>query len=315
MSRHHIPVIGISFTLAGFFILSLFSALNKYVQQEMGFSTAQVMFFDGMVGALCMVGMSWRQRNLKGLKPGHPLQAALVVINVLAAFLFFQSYPHVPLVTAYLIAFTGPMMITLLSAVTLGERISWRQGAALVAGFAAVAFALVASGGEGKLYDPAQLPWIIRLFCGTLLFSVAQVIVRKLSETESVWSFPFFFYIGMVLVSGLFFHDSFTMPGTGRAWSLMMMLGVLDAASLAMMYLALKYAKASTVVPFQYSGMIWVVILDLVLWNKLPTAGQVIGAVVLVMAGIYLATESRRRRKRAKKRAQKRALERKKQGR
>lgn len=307
MSRRHIPAVGISFTLAGFFILSLFSALNKYVQQDMGFSTAQVMFFDGLVGALCMVAMSWQQKNLKGLKPGHILQAPLVVINVVAGYMFFQSYPHVPLVTAYLIAFTGPMLITLFSALFLKERITWRQGAAVVVGFLAVAYGLLTSNPvEGHLFDPEQLPWILRLACGTLMFSVAQVMVRKLSDTESVWSFPFFFYIGLFLVSGVFFSAELVMPQTGREWVMMAMLGILDAASLAMMYLALKYAKASTVVPFQYSGMIWVAMLDLILWNKLPATGQVIGAVVLVLAGVFLATESGRRRRRAKKRAEKR---------
>lgn len=293
------PAVGISFTLAAFLILSMFSALNKYVQ-EIGFPTSQVMLFDGFVGAICMIAVAWQQKDLKGLRMKNvPQQVFLMVINVGAAFCYFRAYPHLPLVTAYLIAFTGPMLISLLSAIFLKEKMVWQQGVALVVGFAAVAFSLLAknAGGESILFDPAKLPAIINMASGTLLFCIAQVMVRKLSETESTWSFPFYFYLGMLFVATVFFHDQFIMPQTPRDWTLLSLLGVFDAASLAMMYLALKYARAATVMPFQYSGIIWMVIIDLVVWNKPPSVSELIGASVLVLAGIYMVSFERSRKK------------------
>ncbi|MDI1226628.1 MAG: DMT family transporter [bacterium] len=295
MARQHIPAVGITLTIAAFFILSLFSALNKYVQ-ELGYGATQVMFFDGLVGMLCMVAIAAQQKDLKGLRPRKFMQVILMAINVAAAFLIFPAYPHLPLVTAYLIAFTGPLMITLLSAIFLKEKIGFPQAAAVLVGFGAVTYSMVAQQANGlaAAFDPAQMPYILRLIAGTFMFATAQVMVRKLSDTESTWSFPFLFYAGMFAVSGLFFHDSIVLPTAPREWALLLSLGVLDAASLAMIYLGLKYAKASTVVPFQYSGMIWVVLLDLVLWDKVPAMPQVVGAVVLVLAGIYLATHERK---------------------
>lgn len=302
MARQHIPAAGISLTLAAYFILSLFSALNKYVQ-ELGYGAPQVMFFDGLVGMACMVAIAAQQKDLKGLRPRKFMQVVLMVLNVAAAFMIFPAYPHLPLVTAYLIAFTGPLMITLLSAVFLKEKIGFPQAAAVLAGFGAVTYAMVADqpNGLAAAFDPAQMPYILRMIAGTFLFATTQVIVRRLSDTESTWSFPFFFYLGMFALSGLFFHDSIVLPAVPREWVLLMGLGVLDAASLAMIYLGLKYAKASTVVPFQYSGMIWVMLLDLVLWDKIPGSPQVTGAVVLVLAGIYLATHERKLHKAAVK--------------
>jgi drug/metabolite transporter (DMT)-like permease len=295
MARQHIPAVGISLTLIAYFILSLFSALNKYVQ-ELGYGATQVMFFDGFVGMICMVLIAAQQKDLKGLRPRKFMQVVLMVLNVSAAFMIFPAYPHLPLVTAYLIAFTGPLMITLLSAVFLKEKIGFPQVAAVLAGFGAVTYSMVAQQANGiaAAFDPAQMPYILRMVAGTFLFAVTQVIVRKLSDTESTWSFPFFFYVGMFALSGLFFHDSIVLPAAPREWALLMSLGVLDAASLAMIYLGLKYARASTVVPFQYSGMIWVMLLDLVLWDKIPVMSQITGAAVLVAAGVYLATHERK---------------------
>lgn len=303
MSRQHQPNIGITLTLVAFFILSMFSALNKYLQ-ELGFPTSQVMFFDGLVGAVCMIAVAWQQKDLGGLRMKNAGgQIVLMCINVLAAFCYFSAYPHLPLVTAYLIAFTGPMFISLLSVFFLKERIGWEQGVALVVGFAAVAYSLLAKdeSGTAVLFDPAKLPALLRMATGTLLFCFAQVMVRKMSDTESTWSFPFYFYIGMLFVSVVFFHSEFIMPDTPRNWALLLMLGVFDSASLAMIYLSLKYAKAATVVPFQYSGIIWMGLSDLIIWNKAPSTSQFVGAAVLILAGVYLATFERNETRKQKK--------------
>jgi len=308
MSRQHRPVIGISLTIAAYFIMSLFSALNKSVQ-ELGFPASQVMFFDGLVGALCMVLLALMRRDLAGLKMKNiPMQSALMIINVTAGFLIFQAYPFLPLFSAYLISFTGPLMITTLSSLVLKERIGWRQVVSILVGFAGVVIALLPQmGGQAVAPSPllnAQVLILIpmlKMMGGVTLFSVAQVMVRKLSDTESTWSFPFYFYVGMLAVSTALFRQDFIMPQAPKEWVMVSLLGVLDAASLAMVYLGLKYAKASVVVPYQYSCMLWIVLLDFVLWNKLPTMNAYIGGVILIAAGIYLAAFSRRRRRRIRR--------------
>ncbi len=294
MSRTHIPAVGISLTIAAYFVMSLFSALNKYVQ-ELGFPASEVMLFDGFVGAFCMIAIALQQREFSGLKMRNvPLQLVLMVVNVAAGFLIFQAYPHLQLVNAYLISFTGPLMITTLSSLVLKERIGAKQIVPIIIGFAGV---IIALGPQEMAFNMAML----KMFGGVVLFSIAQVMVRKMSDSESTWSFPFYFYIGMFFVSLVLFHAEFVLPQAPREWALMSMLGVLDAASLAMVYLGLKFAKASTVVPFQYSAMIWVVLLDLVLWNKVPALHTYIGGTILIAAGIYLAAFSRRRRPRRRR--------------
>lgn len=81
MTRQHLPAAGISLTLAAYFILSLFSALNKYVQEPD--MAPQVMFFDGLVGMICMVVIAAQQKDLGGLRPRKFMQVVLMVLNVL----------------------------------------------------------------------------------------------------------------------------------------------------------------------------------------------------------------------------------------
>jgi drug/metabolite transporter (DMT)-like permease len=287
MSRQHVPVIGILLTISAYFFMSLFSALNKAVQ-EAGFAASQVMFFDGLIGMCCMTGVAALRGGVKSLRMKNPpLQIFLMALNVGGAFLTFQAYPYLALVNAYLIAFTGPLMITGLSMLLLHERILLKQVIAMLVGFIGV---VVALGPQGLMLNEP----VIKMFCGIGMFALSQVLVRKLSETESTWSFPFYYYLGMVLLSGALFHDKFMMPQSPRDWGMLLGLGMLDAASLVMMYLGLKYAKASTVAPFQYSCLLWVVLLDMVLWDKFPPFYTWEGAAVVVMSGLYLATWGRR---------------------
>ena len=287
MSRQHVPVIGILLTISAYFFMALFSALNKSVQ-EAGFTAAQVMFFDGLVGVLCMATVAYFKGGLRGLRMKNAkLQIFLMAVNVAGAFLTFQAYPYLALVQAYLIAFMGPLLITALSALILHERILLKQVVAMLFGFAGVVVAL------GPLSIMLN-EHVAKMFAGIALFALSQVLVRKLSETESTWSFPFYYYLGMLCLSGALFHNEFIMPDTPRQWGMLLGLGIIDAASLIMVYLGLKYAKASTVAPFQYSCLLWVVLLDMVLWNKFPPYYTWAGAAIVVLSGIYLATYGRK---------------------
>lgn len=86
--------------------------------------------------------------------------------------MIFPAYPHLPLVTAYLIAFTGPLMITLLSARFLKEKMGFPQVAAVLVGFGAVTYSMVAqqTNGIAAAFDPAQMPYILRMIAGTFRF-------------------------------------------------------------------------------------------------------------------------------------------------
>lgn len=278
--------LGISLTIAAYFVLSLFTALNKLVQ-EMGVSTLQVLLFDGSVGALCIVMAAGMRRDLSALKIKSPLQVLLMVLNVSAAFLFFQAFPHLPLFNAYLIAFCGPLMIVTLSALSLKEKITVRQALTILCGFSGV---VVALGPQEFIFNAA----VVKMIAGTILFSIAQVLVRRMSADKSTLSFLFHFYAGMFLAAALLFQGSLVMPNTTKGWAMLLMLGVLDAASLAMIYLGLKYAKASTVAPFQYSAMLWMVLLDMALWDKIPPPHTWIGAAIIVSAGVYLIRQMRK---------------------
>jgi drug/metabolite transporter (DMT)-like permease len=51
---------------------------------------------------------------------------------------------------------------------------------------------------------------------------------------------------------------------------------------------SLKLAPASVVVPYQYSMIVWAVIFGFVVFGDVPSIATIIGAAIIIGAGIYI---------------------------
>jgi drug/metabolite transporter (DMT)-like permease len=51
---------------------------------------------------------------------------------------------------------------------------------------------------------------------------------------------------------------------------------------------SLKLAPASVVVPYQYSMIVWAVMFGYVVFGEVPSLATLIGAAVIVAAGLYI---------------------------
>ena len=51
---------------------------------------------------------------------------------------------------------------------------------------------------------------------------------------------------------------------------------------------SLKLAPASVVVPYQYSMIVWAVIFGFVVWGDVPSPATLIGAAIIIGAGLYI---------------------------
>ena len=51
--------------------------------------------------------------------------------------------------------------------------------------------------------------------------------------------------------------------------------------------------EASQIAPLEYAALVWVVVLDLVVWNSLPDGMTWLGAAIIVASGLYLIRRER----------------------
>ena len=149
---------------------------------------------------------------------------------------------HLTLTLFYILVFMAPMVIALLSAVVLGEGLSWKKAAAIGAGFAGVVVAVHpwSSTREGDWIGFAAC--IVCVTC----FSVNMVWWRVLTRTESPESLAFF--SGLVTAAVGFFLMTLVHaePLTFRLTTGLFAMGLFCALGTLCFYTAVKHTLPRT---------------------------------------------------------------------
>ena len=178
--------------------------------------------------------------------------------------------------TFYLAA---PIYVTAISALFLKEPVGWRRWSAVVVGFVGVIIALRPS--SATLTWPALIAIV-----GSLGFAVFLIITRMLRGTSDVVMVSGQFG-AMLLVSGAVAPIGWIAP-SALDFGLMLVLGVVAMSAFACMNRSLKLAPASVVVPYQYTMIVWAVVLGWLVFGDVPDAFTLTGAAIIIGAGLYI---------------------------
>jgi drug/metabolite transporter (DMT)-like permease len=169
--------------------------------------------------------------------------------------------------------------VTALSPFLLGEKIGWRRWSAVAVGFVGVMIALNPS---AQTLSPAALIAIV----GSLMFSMSMICTRLVRGTSDI------VLITAQTAAALAFGAA-TSPFVWVAvsWTdgaLLVLLGVVATFAHFCINRALKLAAASAVVPYQYTTIVWAVLLGYLFFGDVPSWHMVAGAAIIIGAGIYI---------------------------
>jgi drug/metabolite transporter (DMT)-like permease len=196
----------------------------------------------------------------------------------------FASYAVLPLATAMVLQFTMPLFLTALSAVLLRERVGWRRWSAVIAGFVGVL--LVARPGAQEAALP-MVPVLLALL-GGLGWALAMMSIRRLGDAgEQGVTIVVWFATGCALVSGLATIPVWEDPDA-RQWVLLIAIGVVSAGAQLLMTEAYRRGEPTLLAPFEYSGLIWTMLLGALFWSEWPGVVDLLGFAVLVGAGLFI---------------------------
>ena len=292
------PQLAMSLMLAAMLILPGIDAIAKWLSDSI--SPGQVAWSRFFFQTLLMLPLFLRSRGAIATRvvPLHALRGALIA---LATLLFFSALKHLPLADAISIFFVEPLILTLLSALFLGEAVGWRRLTAVVVGF--VGALVIIRPSFATLGLPALLP------LGTAVsFAVYLILTRKLAQHEYPERMQFFagLFGGLVMTLALGVGGSanvavlsFTWPDPWQ-WLLLAALGVIATTGHLLVVHAFRRAPAGLLAPFQYVEIIGATLLGLVLFGDFPDAMTWVGVAIIVGSGLYVfhreATVARRHR-------------------
>ncbi len=206
-----------------------------------------------------------------------------------ALLLIIWAFQYLPLANAIAIFFVEPLILTLLSAAFLGERIGPRR-------LAAVAVGLI---GALIVIRPnwAVFGWAAVLPLGAAVcFAGYLALTRHSGDSEHPLAMQLWAgaaaTLGLTVVIGLGNGTGIgpldpVLPEPGE-WALLVGLGAFSATTHVMLAFAFRFAEAGILAPFQYLEIISATLLGLLFFGDFPDAMTWMGTALIVAAGLYV---------------------------
>ena len=217
------------------------------------------------------------------------LQTLRGILIASTTVLIFAAVKLMSLAEVISIFFVEPLLVTLFSAMFLGEKIGWRRVSATSMGFLG---ALIVVQPNYELFGlKAILP-----FGAALCFAIYIILTRKLSQTENSTVMQFnsglagLIFMSLALILGYLIDlpvFQIKMPSYEQ-WLLLALVGVIATVGHWMIVFASKSVEASVLAPFQYMEIIGATAYGLWLFNDFPSFTAWFGIFIIVLSGLYV---------------------------
>lgn len=280
LSRLSPTRLGIALMLLGMLMFSVNDVIGKWLVAT--YPVVQVLAIRSLAAMAILLVLIWRSGGFKTLiqveRPG--LQATRVALSSLEVAMFYTAVVYLPLADVMTYWLAAPIYVAALSPFLLGERVGWRRWTAIVIGFIGVVIALDPS--SATLSTPALISIV-----GSLCFAFMVMSGRSLRGTPDL-TLVFWQTIGAALVGlvGLPFFG-FVTPSVGD-FALLSLLGIVAMVAHVCVNRSLKLADASTVIPFQYTLLIWAVVFGYLVFGDIPRPAVIIGGAIIVASGLFI---------------------------
>lgn len=280
------PIVGILWRLAAMALLSAMYAATK-VAEARGVSLwellwARQVFALPVIAALVAAGPGFA--SVRTARPGaHLRRSAMGMTGVM---LNFGAVALLPLAEATTLSFTVPMFGTILAALLLKERVGPHRWGAVAAGFIGVLIVTQPGSGTLPLFGTA-----IGILAA-LSVAATSLMIRDLGRTEAPLTTVFWFtLISTVVMSAVL--PFALQPHDWQGWAIMAVVGLTGGLAQIAVTSALRHAPVSTVLPMDYSALIWASLFGWILFGALPVPSTWLGAPVIVASGLYIVWRER----------------------
>jgi len=280
----HLGAIGLA--LAGFTFWVLADTSMKLAGNS-PLPAYEIIAWQALMVAAAMVVRGLLQGRPGGLLPKSP--ARLVVRSLLDLgnnLCVVVALRHLPLTLFYILVFLAPMATALLAAAFLRERLAWRKIVAVLGGFAGV---VIAVNPFGTARSGDWIGYAACLVC-VACFSVNMVWSRVLMRTETPESLTLFSGVTQFLACAALMLWHVAPIGSVKLGVTLAAMGLFCAFGSMCFFVALQSTSPVHVSQCHYTQLISGALVTWLIWRELPTAWMVGGSVLIVAAGLLMAS-------------------------
>jgi drug/metabolite transporter (DMT)-like permease len=255
-------------------------AMLKLFSQH--YPSMEIAFLRGLASLPFMALPALIKGRYRDLQPRrfwmHLLRGVLMVI-MLAGFIY--AVRTLSLANAYSIFLAEPLIVTALSVPLLGDRVGWRNWVAICVGLVGVVIMLRPSAsGLGTLGALAAL-------ISATAYALSVITLRVITRSDTTTSVIVWTVGLMTLITGLLAVPDWV-PLARQHWVWLAGLGLFGALGQHLLTEAFRSAPPSVVAPFEYTALLWGILIDWVVWSVLPASRVYAGGGIVIASGLYL---------------------------
>ncbi|HEY1637899.1 MAG TPA: DMT family transporter [Rhizomicrobium sp.] len=272
-----------------------FSLMYAAIKLAGTYPVGEVIFFRSAFALLPVLAFSaWGVGLRQGISTNRPLFHILrSLAGVCGMFLNFAALARLPLADITGFSFVAPIFAVILATLILHERAGPYRWGAVAVGFAGVLLMIEPHGGVLHLFHAGFTSGAALALMGAALSAVVVIFIRQMSTTEKSEAIVFYFMLTCAVVSGLtLLWDWKTPSWIALAW--LMLCGLLGGIGQLCMTFSYRYAEPSLLAPFDYVAMVWAVVLGYFVLGEIPQPLVMLGAGVVVAAGLFIVWRERR---------------------
>ncbi len=283
------PLKGIAFKITAIALFSIMAAMIKATADTV--PAGQAVFFRSFFAMFVIfIWLLLRGEMPQGLRVnnamGHVWRG---VIGTTAMAMNFAALGLLPLPEVTAIGFAAPLMTVIFAAMFLGEEVRTFRLTAVGIGLIGVCVVLWP---RLTIFDADQASAMatvgVMLVLGSALFrALAQIHIRKLVQTDQTSAIVFYFSLTASCLSLLTLPFGWVVP-TWEQTALLVTAGLIGGVAQIMLTSCYRFAPASVVAPFDYVAMLFAILIGYVWFSEVPTPQMLIGASIVIAAGILI---------------------------
>lgn len=282
---------GIVLKLISAVLFALMSALIRYLGVR--YPLGEVVFFRSAFAIVpVMLVYAWRGELGAAVRTESPFgQASRGALSIVGMFCNFGALARLPLIEANAIGFSSPLIGVALAALVLKERVRIYRWSAVTIGFMGVLVVLAPhlSGDELAIAmaSATSVAGVIYAVAGSITNAGTMIQTRHLTKRERTSSIVFYFS-AICALSGAVTLPFWWLTPTMSELAVLAAIGFLGGLGHIFLTESYRYAAASVVAPFDYTSMVWALVLGYAMFGETPTLMVVLGSSIIAGAGLFV---------------------------
>tara|TARA_B110000003_G_scaffold132357_1_gene134375 strand:+ start:908 stop:1783 length:876 start_codon:yes stop_codon:yes gene_type:complete len=272
----------------GFFMFVCMDSLAKFLGTVMPVTQAVWGRFFFHFVALVIYFLIFRPKV--NLTKNFKIQILRSVLMVTATFFMFNSLQRFDLVDIYVVFFSAPLIVAMLSAFFLKDVLSLKGLLLMVMSFGSIIYSL---GPSMKILSPELIFPLVPPLCWALY----QFFTKVISGNNDPFASIFYTAIIGAIVFSIYISFNWVPLEKNIYWIPLIIMGVSGFVSHFLLIYAIQLSNLSFVTNFQYSQLLWSTLINFLIFGVPIDINKIYGLIGIIIFGIlFIRTEGSKKK-------------------